>query len=167
MERDDLPEAVFLTGEQKVLLRQAGLEQWRAGLEERKQVRRAAIRAMDRSVRCPPGCLEHLMHVYVICYGKPTLIRSRDYYREPFENYPIDHYVGWTQQQPPVKRVREHAAMSAHFLVEVRPGTTSDEFRIKYEELCPKCGRSLWYYRTPKEAPPYDGLRIRRRRPRP
>ena len=43
------------------------------------------------------------------------------------------HYVGWCQRQPPVNRVREHAAMSAYFLVEVRPGTTNDEFRIKYE----------------------------------
>ena len=166
MERDDLPEAVFLTAEQNALLRRARLEQWRAGLEERKQARRAAIQAMDRSVRCPPGCLEHLMHVYIICYGKPTLIRSRDYYCEPHENYPIDHYVGWTQQQP-VDRVRQHGAKSAHFLVEVRPGDTRDEFRIKYEEFCPKCGKSLWYYRTPREAPPYDGPRIRRRRPRP
>ena len=167
MEQDDLPEVIFLTAEQNVLLRRAGLEQWRAGLEERKQARRTAIQAMDRSVRCPPGCLEHLMHVYIICYGKPTLIRSRDYYRKPIENYPIDHYVGWTQQQPPVERVRQHGAMSAHFLVEIRPGDTDDEFRIKYEELCPRCGKSLWYYRTPREAPPYDGLRIRRRRPRP
>src|SRR5215469_18597602 len=119
MERDDLPEAVFLTGEQHMLLRRAGLEQWRAGLEERKQARRAAIRAMGRSIRCPPSCLEHLMHVYIACYGKPTLIHSRDYYSEPFEDYPIDHYVGWTQQQPPVKRVRQHAVMSAHFLVEI------------------------------------------------
>ena len=31
------------------------------------------------------------MHVYIICYCKPALIRSRDYYREPFENSPIDH----------------------------------------------------------------------------
>ena len=128
----------------------ARLPEIRAEREARRRKWQATIDAMDRSLRCIRDCLEHPMHCYIICYGRPVYVSDRDWARgEPHEDYPIDHYVGWTGRMP-IVRVREHAQLSARYLVEVRPGTTADEFRIKLEENCPKCGKSLWYYRVPK-----------------
>jgi hypothetical protein len=57
-----------------------------------------------------------------------------------------------TAQQPPVERVREHGARSAHQIAAIRPGTMRDEAHAKRYERCPRCGGSLWYY---AESPTY------------
>jgi len=59
---------------------------------------------------------------------------------------PVTHYVGYTGQQPPVKRVWQHGRGSARALVQVRPGTLRDEARVKCLEKCPRCGDRLWYF---------------------
>jgi hypothetical protein len=104
--------------------------------------------------QCLPECMAHPEHIYILCYGRPVLVRDRDYLLDdPTRNYPITHYVGYTGQQPPVKRVREHGARSAHHIVVIRSGTERDEERAKSSEACPKCGQSLWYY---AESPTYS-----------
>ena len=104
---------------------------------------------------CEPDCREHRNHIYIICYGKPVKVRDRDYLRADGNawgsGYPITHYVGFTTQLP-VDRVRQHAALSAHYLVEVRPGWETDELNAKLYEKCPRCGGSLWYF---AESPTY------------
>lgn len=90
---------------------------------------------------CPADCLEHPEHVYILCYGRPVVVSSID-----TESGPISHYVGWTSQQPPVRRVRAHGARSAHYIAQIRPGTLADEDHAKRHEFCPRCGKSLWYY---------------------
>jgi hypothetical protein len=89
---------------------------------------------------CPPGCLAHREHVYILCYGTPTVIREGDCGARP-----VTHYVGYTRQQPPVKRVWQHGRGSARALTQVRPGTMRDEARAKCLERCPRCGARLWY----------------------
>jgi hypothetical protein len=103
---------------------------------------------------CEPKCREHSEHVYILCYGKPTLVRDRDYLLtlDTYDkNYPITHYVGYTTQLP-VDRIRQHAAKSAHFIADIRPGTQANEVAIKLYEKCPTCGKSLWYF---AESPGY------------
>ncbi|MFD9965054.1 hypothetical protein [Amycolatopsis sp. NPDC059020] len=79
---------------------------------------------------------------------------DRDYLREDHSHdYPITHYVGYTRQLP-IRRIRSHGARSAHHVAKIQPGTMDDENNIKRHELCPKCGRSLWYY---AESPTYPG----------
>jgi hypothetical protein len=105
--------------------------------------------------RCRPDCTEHVEHVYILCYGAPTLVGDRDHLSDdPSLGYPITHYVGWTRQQPPIKRIRSHGARSAHFIAQIRPGTLHDEYAIKRTQPCPSCGSSLWYY---AESPTYPG----------
>ena len=100
-----------------------------------------------------PDCRAHAEHVYILCYGQPTLVKDRDYLlADEGGDYPVTHYVGYTRQQPPVKRIRQHAARSAHFIAQIVPGTESDEDRVKRHGRCPKCGGSLWYY---GESPTY------------
>jgi predicted RNA-binding Zn-ribbon protein involved in translation (DUF1610 family) len=102
---------------------------------------------------CPGECLAHRQHIYILCYGRPVLVRSRDYLRDdPSRKYPISHYVGWTRQLPPIERVRQHGAKSAHYVAQIRPGTMLDEERAKRFEPCPRCGKSLWYF---AESPTY------------
>jgi hypothetical protein len=118
---------------------------------------------------CEPTCREHRLHIYIICYGKPVQVRDRDYLRADTDawgsGYPITHYVGFTTQLP-VDRVRQHAALSAHYLVEVRPGTEADELKAKLYERCPRCGGSLWYFaESPTYKPEYrQEMRWQRRR---
>lgn len=102
---------------------------------------------------CSGQCLAHRQHIYILCYGRSVLVRSRDYLRDdPSRKYPISHYVGWTGQRPPINRVRQHGAKSAHYIAQIRPGTMRDEEQAKRFETCPKCGQSLWYY---AESPTY------------
>jgi hypothetical protein len=104
--------------------------------------------------QCPPECLDHPQHIYILCYGRAVLVRDRDYLpHDPTRNYPITHYVGYTGQRPPVRRVREHGARSAHHIAAIRPGSMRDEAHAKRHERCPSCGGSLWYY---AESPTYS-----------
>lgn len=90
---------------------------------------------------CERGCARHREHVYILCYGEPVVIREGD-----CGGRPVTHYVGYTGQQPPVKRVWQHGRGSARALVQVRPGTLRDEARVKCLEKCPRCGDRLWYF---------------------
>lgn len=101
--------------------------------------------------RCPNDCSEHPEHVYVICYGRPVCVSDRDHIPGEEQGYPIDHYVGYTRQHPPVRRVWSHANRSARHLVALFPGTMDDEEQLKIDGFCPACGKSLWYYSTPKD----------------
>lgn len=104
---------------------------------------------------CPIHCQDHPEHVYILCYGQPVVVSDRDHLiADPTHGYPITHYVGYTRQQPPVKRIRSHGALSAHHIAEIRPGTAADEETVKRREKCPHCGGSLWYY---AESPTYPG----------
>src|SRR5947209_1017647 len=81
---------------------------------------------------CPPTCTSHRQHVYVLCFGKPTRITSRDrLLRDPTRDYPVSHYVGYTAQQPPSRRIVQHGAMCADQVALVMPGTERDEFFAK------------------------------------
>lgn len=92
---------------------------------------------------CAGDCRLHRAHIYILCYGRPVMVRDRDYLPgEQTRGYPISHYVGYTTQFP-IDRVRQHGARSAHFIAAIRPGTMADERRAKQSESCPRCGQSL------------------------
>lgn len=81
------------------------------------------------------------------------MIESRDYLKTDTSfDYAITHYVGYTTQQPPMKRVKQHGSMCADHLVLVRQGNEDDEIKMKAFESCPKCRLWLWYY---EESPTY------------
>jgi hypothetical protein len=118
-----------------------------------------SMRALTRRVLSQPPCdwrtcSEHPEHLYVICYGQTTMVKSRDWsawdaeLREchAFKPYPISHYIGWTTQRPPVKRLWQHGTNSAQRVVTVVPGTTYEESVLKQFGACPKCNGSLDYF---------------------
>ncbi len=103
---------------------------------------------------CAPECLAHDEHVYVACFDEPTLVADRDHHPADAErNYPVRHYVGWTTQQPPVKRLRQHGAACLSNLILLVPGSTRDEFLLKGLGRCPRCNGALWYYLAENLAP--------------
>jgi hypothetical protein len=97
---------------------------------------------------CDPTCEKHAEHIYVLCYGEPTLVSDRDWapHDRRGDNYPIRHYVGWTRRHPPIARVRQHGARSGHFIAKIVPGDKQDEALVKAAETCPRCAGSLDYY---------------------
>ncbi|HYN29829.1 MAG TPA: hypothetical protein VES95_08170 [Dermatophilaceae bacterium] len=113
---------------------------------------------------CGLKCDRHPEHVYICCYGKPTLVGDRDHLAgESERDYPITHYVGWTRSQPPVRRLWTHGARSAHFVADLRPGTLREEELAKELQACPGCGGSLWYFgESPQPASRFQvGDRVR------
>ena len=80
-------------------------------------------------------------HVYVLHYEIPQVVRSvsSDY---PSSS-PIRHYVGWTQQTDPRKRIRAHGPADLREVVSLVPGTPTDEEDTKRGGTCPKCGEAL------------------------
>jgi hypothetical protein len=81
---------------------------------------------------CLPSCLDHPEHVYILCYGQPVLVLSRDYLDfEREKDQPISHYVGYTGQQPPVKRIYSHGKGSTGAIASIIPGTIDDEDELK------------------------------------
>jgi hypothetical protein len=111
------------------------------------------VAGYSKPKKCKADCLIHPEHIYVLCFGEPTVIKSRDYLqRDHSENYPISHYVGYTSQHPPMKRVKQHGAFCAGFLVGVYVGDEIAERKFKAFGDCPKCSRDLWYY---AESPNY------------
>ena len=50
---------------------------------------------------------------------------------------PIRHYVGWTQQRLPRKRINRHGPAALREVVYLQPGTTQDERTMKLTGLCP------------------------------
>lgn len=118
----------------------------------------ANVAALLAGPGCDPGCGLHAEHVYVLCYGQPTLITDRDWAaydpREEDANYPISHYVGWTRRHPPIARVRQHGARSGHFIAKIVPGDRQDEALVKATGQCPRCSGSLDYHAESPHRPP-------------
>lgn len=91
--------------------------------------------------------------VYVLHYEVPQVVKSvsLDYAgpaprienREAVSATPIRHYVGWTQQRLPRKRINRHGPAALREIVYLEPGTTQDEETMKQTGTCPKCGESL------------------------
>jgi hypothetical protein len=88
--------------------------------------------------------------VYVLHVNEPTVVVSvsRDYPHEPdphggLRSLPIRHYVGWTQQADPRRRVYRHGRGMSQALAGVTPGTMLDEQAMKNTGRCPTCGDPL------------------------
>ena len=88
--------------------------------------------------------------VYTLCYSPPVVVLSvsSDY---PVEvdptcrfyqsSRPIRHYVGWTQQKDPGRRIANHHPAGTPVTVTRRFGLTMrDEERVKRTGTCPTCG---------------------------
>jgi hypothetical protein len=91
--------------------------------------------------------------VYVLHYELPQVVRSvsQDYAGPTpradadglLSARPIRHYVGWTQQAKPSKRISRHGPAVDREVVYLQPGTTRDEQTLKLKGSCPKCGEPL------------------------
>lgn len=91
--------------------------------------------------------------VYVLHYEVPQVARSvsRDYAGTSpkadadglLSAGPIRHYVGWTQQAKPSKRISRHGPAASREVAYLAPGTTRDEQTLKLTGTCPKCGEAL------------------------
>ena len=92
-------------------------------------------------------------HVYVVHYDEPQVVKSVsiDYAgpspRSGADGFlsatPIRHYVGWTQQRLPRKRINRHGPAAVREVGYLQPGTTKDEHTMKLTGMCPKCGEPL------------------------
>lgn len=92
-------------------------------------------------------------NVYVLHYEVLQTVRSVSQdYAGPFPESdgdgflsarPIRHYVGWTQQAKPSKRISRHGPAANREVVYLQPGTTRDEQKLKIHGKCPKCGELL------------------------
>ncbi len=88
--------------------------------------------------------------VYALHYEVPQVLRSvsSDYAgpspRSDADGFlsagPIRHYVGWTQQAKPAKRISRHGPAAYREVVYLQPGTMHDETALKLTGACPKCG---------------------------
>lgn len=91
--------------------------------------------------------------VYILHYDPPQVVRSvsRDYSGQLAEpgprglesDGPISHYVGWSQQSNPRRRIYKHGPISQVEIAALKPGTMRDEQREKLTGTCPKCGTAL------------------------
>lgn len=114
-----------------------------ASLPELPQQHRRTPSGYDHSLlplsrpHCANGCRDHDEHVYVACFPEPVRLHDAD--RGGAEL----HYVGWTRQQPPVRRVTKHGAVCRESLVAIVPGTQADEQFLKAQGECPQCGKQL------------------------
>ncbi|MVU80636.1 hypothetical protein GPX89_25720 [Nocardia sp. ET3-3] len=89
--------------------------------------------------RCADNCRNHDEHIYIACFAEPTKLRDADTFDA------VMHYVGWTRQRPPVRRVNQHGAICRKSLIAIVPGTETEEAHLKDEAQCPQCGRPLRY----------------------
>ncbi len=88
--------------------------------------------------------------VYALHYESPRVVRSvSGDYAGPdprsdssgwLSTFPVRHYVGWTQQRDPRKRIGRHAPMGVTEIVYLEPGTMLDERELKHAGQCAKCG---------------------------
>lgn len=109
-----------------------------------------------------PTCDGPSEHIYMLCYGRPTLISDRDWAPHDRlgdrDSYPISHYVGWTRRHPRSTRVRQHSAKSGHFSATIVSGDKQDEALVKASGECPQCAGSLDYYaESPSRLPDAHG----------
>ena len=89
--------------------------------------------------------------VYGLCYDPPVVVESvsMDYAGDPPEHNargylsagPIRHYVGWTQQKDPKRRILNHHSAGTAVTVTLDQGTMEREEEIKRTANCPTCGR--------------------------
>ena len=87
--------------------------------------------------------------VYALHYDPPQVVRSvsGDYAgpdpRSDSSGWlsagPVRHYVGWTQQRDPRKRIGRHAPMGVTEIVYLEPGTMLDERELKRTGQCARC----------------------------
>jgi hypothetical protein len=92
-------------------------------------------------------------HMYVLHYDEPRVVKSvsGDYAgRSPRSDgdgwlsaTAIRHYVGWTQQRLPRKRINRHGPAAPCEIVYLEPGTMRDEQSMKDRGICPRCGEPL------------------------
>jgi hypothetical protein len=92
-------------------------------------------------------------HIYVLHYEVPQIVKSvsGDYAgpspRADSDGFvsatPIRHYVGWTPQRLPRKRINRHGPAALREIVHLQPGTAQDEQTMKLTGTCPKCGEPL------------------------
>lgn len=92
-------------------------------------------------------------HVYVLHYDEPQIVKSvSGDYAGPSPRSDADgwlsatairHYVGWTQQRLPRKRINRHGPAALREIVYLQPGTMRDEETMKASGSCPKCGEAL------------------------
>lgn len=87
--------------------------------------------------RCRIDCRDHPEHIYIACFSTPTTLRDID------KRHIFMHYVGWTRQQPPVHRVKQHGNACMNALVAIVPGSESEEGEMKVSGGCPRCGQPL------------------------
>lgn len=87
--------------------------------------------------RCPNDCQDHPEHIYIACFSTPTTLRDTGKRRT------FTHYTGWTRQQPPVRRVKQHGRHCLNALVAIIPGTETEEEDLKARHRCPRCGQPL------------------------
>jgi hypothetical protein len=109
--------------------------------------------AEDLEVKHGMALTEIVGHVYVLHYETPQVVKSvsADYAgptpRSDSDGYlsatPIRHYVGWTQQRLPRKRINRHGPGALREIVYPESGTTCDEQAMKLNGNCSKCGESL------------------------
>ena len=76
--------------------------------------------------------------VYVLCFGTPTLVAESDRWHVR----PTTHYVGWTGQNPPSRRIQQHR-VPLDSVASMESGTAEDEARLKREGSCLRCGVQL------------------------
>jgi hypothetical protein len=89
--------------------------------------------------------------IYGLCYDPPVIVESvsMDYAGDPPEHNargflsagPIRHYVGWTQQRDPQRRILNHHRAGTAVTVTLSRGTMEGEEEIKRTATCPTCGR--------------------------
>lgn len=92
-------------------------------------------------------------HVYVLHYETPQVVKSvsSDYAGpNPTQDKdgwlsagPIRHYVGWTQQANPRKRINRHGPAALREITYLEPGTLRDEKTMKVGGACPLCNEPL------------------------
>lgn len=89
--------------------------------------------------RCPNDCRDHPEHIYIACFSSPTTVRHAD------KRHSFMHYVGWTRQQPPVRRVKQHGSAYLNALLTIVPGSETEEEDVKARQQCPRCGQPLGF----------------------
>jgi hypothetical protein len=88
--------------------------------------------------------------VYVLHFDEPRVLRSvsGEYPHEldsvgGFRSYPVRHYVGWTQQTDPNRRIARHGPGCVDAVVALHSGTPRNESDLKRTGRCPQCGFGL------------------------
>ncbi len=89
--------------------------------------------------------------IYGLCYDPPVIVESvsLDYAGDPPKHNshgylsagPIRHYVGWTQQRDPNRRIANHHRSGTPVTITLGHGTMEREEHIKRASRCPTCAQ--------------------------